>query len=110
MLLQIVDDENIKDFISGESKKLVMFGATWCGPCKSAKQIVQKIASEKGAGLFAYCDIEETVEFVSTLGIKAIPSFGVFREGKVIQVKTLSREADIRNLVDEFVLNDRAPA
>lgn len=103
MSLQIVNDENIRDFISSESTKLVMFGAAWCGPCKSVKPAVQKIASETGTDRFAYCDIEDTIEFVSTLGIKAVPSFGIFHEGKVIQVKTTSKEVDVRNLVNDFM-------
>jgi len=94
-----ITDENFKGFISNENLSIVMFGATWCGPCRSIKPVFQKIAVENENISFAYCDIEDSVEFVSSLGIKAVPSFVLFQGGQVKQAKTTSRESDVRELI-----------
>lgn len=99
MQLASVNDENVKDFISSENLSVVMLGASWCGPCRSIKPAVQKISSENSDIKFAYCDIEDSINFVSSLGIKAVPTFAIFRNGQVLQVKTTSKEADLREMI-----------
>ena len=37
-------------------KKLVMFSASWCNPCKQAKPIFEQIAKQIGE---AICNIQE---------------------------------------------------
>jgi thioredoxin-like negative regulator of GroEL len=95
-----INDENFRDFISNENLTIVMFGASWCGPCRSIKPAFQRIASEGQTISFGYCDVEEAIESVSSLGIKALPSFAAFQDGKVKQIKTTSRESDVRDLIN----------
>jgi len=104
MQLASINDENVKDFISSENLTVVMLGASWCGPCRSIKPAVQKISSENGDIKFAYCDIEDSIYFVSSLGVKAVPTFAIFRNGQVLQVRTTSRESDLREMISPYAL------
>mmetsp|Transcript_17315 Transcript_17315/g.35683 ORF Transcript_17315/g.35683 Transcript_17315/m.35683 type:complete len:534 (+) Transcript_17315:29-1630(+) len=67
----------------GKTHALVMFTATWCGPCKAIKPVLQqKIASEWGAAYpnVAFCYIYESSPDFDTqeYQISAFPTFKLF--------------------------------
>ena len=54
---------------------LVEFGATWCGPCKKAKPIVENLAGKyEGKAEFLYVDIDENPGIAKNFGVgQSIP-------------------------------------
>lgn len=62
---------------------LVHFGATWCGPCKALKPIVEKLADELvGKVKVYYLDIDDAPEVSRKYGIRSVPTCLVFRDGQ----------------------------
>lgn len=56
--------------------KLIEFYATWCGPCKIQKPIVERLSKELQIDV-RYVDIDEEPEIASKYEIRAVPSIVV---------------------------------
>jgi thioredoxin 1 len=75
------NDNDVQDLLDENSKVIIMFGATWCGPCKTFKPKFQNISSENTDIVFAYCDVEETNALASELEIQSVPTVVSFFNG-----------------------------
>src|SRR5215813_10374923 len=63
---------------------LVDFWAEWCGPCKMAAPEVKKVAGETaGRAVVLKVDTEREPGLASRYGIRGIPTFIVFKGGKI---------------------------
>jgi len=75
------NNTDIQQLLDDNSRVLVMFGATWCGPCKTFKPKFQNISLENPDIVFAYCDVEDTSELASELEIQSVPTVVGFFDG-----------------------------
>ena len=76
-------DEQI---LAHEGVALVDFGATWCGPCKTMEPLVDELAKEyDGRARIGKVDIDTAGELAARYGVTAVPTFVVFRAGKVVE-------------------------
>ena len=79
--------ENFKDdmfetVIANEPASVIQFSATWCGPCKSLRPIMEKLSGEyKDRAKFFYADIEsDAINLGSSCGIRGVPTVIVFKK------------------------------
>ena len=79
--------ENFKDdmfetVIANEPVSVIQFSATWCGPCKSLRPIMEKLSGEyKDRAKFFYADIEsDALNLGSSCGIRGVPTVIVFKK------------------------------
>lgn len=79
-------DETYDSFISRSSVPvLVDFWATWCAPCRLLTPLVEDIANHYGEKL-AVCkiNIDESPAVTSKLGITALPTLILFKDGNPV--------------------------
>lgn len=97
-----VNEESFKDIVL-ESKEpvLVDFNATWCGPCKMLRPILEEIASERNFKI-ASIDADENRELAKEYGVLSIPCLVVIKDGKEIKRSVgLKSKDDIISMMEE---------
>lgn len=74
---------------------LVDFWATWCGPCRMIAPIVEELAGETEDVAFGKVNVDEESEAAVELGIQAIPTLILFKDGQPVDkaVGVQSKEA-----------------
>jgi len=67
------------------AKDLVIFTASWCGPCKSLKAFMSDNSTVKGYKEFQILDIEKYPQDARKLGITKVPTSIIFDDKGKIQ-------------------------
>ena len=75
------NDTDIDQLLDENTRVVILFGATWCGPCKAFKPKFQTISLENSDIVFAYCDVEETRATTTDLNIQSVPTIVSFFDG-----------------------------
>ena len=72
------------DVIESRVPTLVDFWAPWCGPCRIAGPIIDKVAEKAGekAGVYKL-NVDDSPDVAAEFGISAIPTVLVFKNGRV---------------------------
>lgn len=94
--------EGFKD----EDVSVVQYSAAWCGPCKSLKPIMDKLAVEyKDKANFYYADIEDSaINTASQAGIRGVPTVIIYRKGQEVDRKVGGvPEANMREFLDNSI-------
>ena len=84
---KIVTVEDGEDFsqrlkAAGERLVVVDFFAQWCGPCKTIAPHLQEMATSMVEKVvFLKVDVDDCEELATEYGVKAMPTFILFRGG-----------------------------
>lgn len=62
---------------------ILYFTATWCGPCKMFKPVVQQVSSELEVGI-VYVDVDQQRDMAMKYGISSVPTILVENDGNVV--------------------------
>jgi thioredoxin 1 len=84
-MVQPTTSSNFKaDVLDATVPVLVDFWAPWCGPCRVAGPILDRVSEKAEPKAKVYkLNIDEEPATASQFGISAIPTVIVFRNGKV---------------------------
>ena len=83
--VKIYTSEDMKfENLSKNHLTLVDFWATWCGPCRMIAPIVEELAAETEGVTFAKVNVDDCGEVAAGLGIEAIPTLYLFKDGKAV--------------------------
>jgi thioredoxin 1 len=63
-------------------KSLKYFSATWCGPCKVFKPVMQEIASQ-GSNV-EFIDVDEQSDVAAEFGVRSVPTTVVMENGEEV--------------------------
>lgn len=84
MTQQISAAEFESKVLSASEPVLVDFFATWCGPCRMMAPTIDEVSQEMAGKASVYkLDIDEAPQIAQQLGIMSVPTFMVFKDGKV---------------------------
>jgi len=79
--------------------------ATWCGPCKVIAPQVVKFSNTYPTARFYKLDVDEVPDVAQELGIRAMPTFLLFKNGdkvaEVVGANPKALEAAIKSNLDE---------
>ena len=58
--------------------------ATWCGPCKQIAPRIVAMSNDYPSARFYKLDVDEVPDVAQELGVRAMPTFMVFRGGEKV--------------------------
>jgi thioredoxin 1 len=75
--------------------------ATWCGPCKVIAPKVVQMAQQFESTRFYKIDVDEVNDVASELGIRAMPTFLLFKNGEKIEEIVGANEKALRAAIEK---------
>ncbi|OGL87483.1 thioredoxin [Candidatus Uhrbacteria bacterium RIFCSPLOWO2_02_FULL_48_12] len=84
----IFTDQNFQNEVLGAAVPvLVDFWAPWCGPCRVSGPIIERVAGRMKDGpiKIGKLNVDENQETAQKYGIMSIPTFLLFKAGKVVE-------------------------
>ena len=104
MTINVTDTAFDSEVLQSDVPVLVDFWAPWCGPCRMAAPVLEKIASEFQDQLkVCRVNVDDQREVATQYGIMSIPTIFLFKKGQVVeQVRgvTPSFEADLKRRIE----------
>lgn len=79
------------------SKPILMdFSATWCGPCRMQKPILEEVEkSLKDQVEFKIVDVDQNRDLAKKYSIQAVPTLIIEKDGQVVKRFTGVTSADV---------------
>ena len=98
-------DEKFKEQISGNKLALIQFSASWCGPCKQLKPIVEKISDDLADKIDCfYHDIETQPNEPTKYSVRGVPTILLFKNEKLLATKVgATSEKDLLEFINPHI-------
>ena len=85
-VITVSDEASYKKLCAQDKLVVTNFTATWCGPCKAAAPIFDKMSEDHGDVVFCKIDIddEELQEVVVANAISAVPTYTFVKGDEIV--------------------------
>ena len=103
MSIEVTDQNFTQDVLQSTVPVLVDFWAPWCGPCRMMTPVMDEL-SQESAGRFkvAKCNVDENPLSASQYGVRSIPAFMLFKDGKFLDSKVgVLSKAQVLSWIEE---------
>ncbi|KAJ3099414.1 hypothetical protein HDU97_003204 [Phlyctochytrium planicorne] len=84
MVKTVATADEFKSQINSGKVVVVDFYATWCGPCRVIAPKVEEFSQKYTDAVFLKVDVDEVPDVAESAGIRAMPTFQIFKDGKKI--------------------------
>ena len=101
MVYAVASSAEFKEIIKGDLV-IVDFTATWCGPCKMIGPYFDELSKRYEKAKFIKVDVDELDDVASEAGVSAMPSFYVYKNGKVVDQMVGASKEKLEQLCEKY--------
>lgn len=95
--------QNYTDVVGQQGLVVVQYYATWCGPCKMLKPVLESIASELSDVKFYRVDIDLYRNQAIEAGIKSVPTVVLYKDGEEVDRQSGYQPKErVQNWMNQF--------
>jgi len=106
-LIEVTDDSFENEVLGSDVPVLVDYWAPWCGPCKMAAPVLERIAGEyEGRLKICKINVDEEREVAGKHRIMSIPTMFLFKDGEVVDQivgVTPNFESDLKRRIEPYL-------
>lgn len=99
--MQELNDDTIMDIIEKEEIVLIDFFASWCGACRIAAPMFERVAKDFGIPIYKI-DVEKNPKIKEMVTLPGLPSVGGFKKGEPQDLVSVTKEEGFREFVQKF--------
>jgi thioredoxin 1 len=82
---QLTSAESLDDLLTQHECSLLLFSASWCGPCKSMTSVVEGLADVMNDRLnIIKVDVDISANDASDYGIRSVPTLMLVKHDEII--------------------------
>ena len=77
-------DDSFDQEVLKSQLAVIQFSASWCGPCKVLKPLMEELSNEMSDTMkFYYHDIDSEPNVPSRYGVRGVPTVMIFKNGEL---------------------------
>ncbi len=105
--IDVTDESFADEVLESDIPVLVDYWAPWCGPCRMAAPVLERIADEYDGRLkICKLNVDENREIATQHRIMSIPTMFLFKDGELVDQitgMTPNFESDLKRRIEPYV-------
>ncbi|KAE8344062.1 hypothetical protein BDV24DRAFT_128146 [Aspergillus arachidicola] len=103
---EITSFQQFQDLIRGDKPVVIDLWATWCGPCRFISPVFERLSNDESLSNIEFykVDVDQQPEVAAEVGVRAMPTFALFRAGQKVDQVVGANPSGLETLVKKHTL------